>query len=230
MNLNEKIIFITGASLGIGREISYCFAKEKCRLVLTYFEHEKEGEEVREECLKLGASEVLLLKLDLNKEEDIKKVVKYIQNKLGKIFILINNAAVISWKSLEKQSFKEINEQVEINLLGTIKLTKLSVPLIEYGILNMLSVSGLISDNRQIIYSSTKWGLRGFTKALAKEYPALKIYSFVCGGVATRMKNFEGISPEKPAQLILTFFKEDFSLESGSEIDAINYPMFMNND
>jgi short-subunit dehydrogenase len=139
---------------------------------------------------------------------------------------MINNAAVISWKSLEEQSFKKIDEQIGVNLLGTIKLTKCSLPLIEYGLLNMLSVSGLVPNNKQIIYSSTKWGLRGFTKSLAKEYPNLKVYSFVCGGVATRMKNFIGISPKKPANLILNFFKEDFSLESGSEIDAINYPGF----
>jgi short-subunit dehydrogenase len=140
---------------------------------------------------------------------------------------LINNAAVISWNTLEKQSFKEINEQVGVNLLGTIKLTKICIPLIKYGILNMLSVSGIIPDNRQIVYSSTKWGLRGFTKSLSKEYLNLKIYSFVCGGVATRMKNFKGMSPKKPAKLILTFFKKDLHLESGSEIEAINYPEIM---
>ena len=226
MNLNEKVIFITGASLGIGKETAYCFAREKCKLVLTYFKHKREGQKVKAECLNLGASEVLLLKLDLNKERDIKKVVRNIKSKFGRIFLLINNAGVVSWKQLEKQSFKEINEQIGVNLLGTIKLTKLSLPLIEYGVLNMLSVSGIVPNNKQIVYSSTKWGLRGFTKSLSKEYPNLNIYSFVCGGVATRMKNFEGISPKKPAKLILDFFKEDFSLESGSEIDAINYPGF----
>lgn len=230
MDLNEKVVFITGASLWIGKETAYCFAREKCKLILTYFKHKKEGQMVKAECLKLGASEVLLLKLDLNKEVDIKKVVRNIQSKFGRIFLLINNAAVISWKQLEKQSFKEIDEQTGVNLLGTIKLTKLSLPLIEYGILNMLSVSGIVPNNKQIVYSSTKWGLRGFTKALAKEYPNLNIYSFVCGGVATRMKNFNGISPKKPANLILNFFKKDFSLESGSEIDAINYPEFMDNN
>jgi len=224
MNLTGKTIFITGASLGIGREIAYCFAKEKCKLVLTYFKHKKEGQKVKKECLNLGSPEVLLLKLDLNKEEDIKKVVREIKKYFGKIFLLINNAAVISWDTLEKQSFKEIEQQVGVNFLGTIKLTKCSLPLIEYGILNMLSVSGLVPSNKQIIYSSTKWGLRGFTKCLSKEYPNLKVYSFVCGGVATRMKNFKGTPPEKPAKLILTFFKEDFPLESGLEIDAINYP------
>jgi NAD(P)-dependent dehydrogenase (short-subunit alcohol dehydrogenase family) len=89
MNLNEKVIFITGASLGIGKETAYCFAREKCKLVLTYFKHKKEGQMVKAECLNLGASEVLLLKLDLNKEGDIKKVVRKIKSKFGRIFLLI---------------------------------------------------------------------------------------------------------------------------------------------
>jgi len=122
MNLNQKVIFITGASLGIGKETAYCFAREKCKLVLTYFKHKREGQMVKAECLNLGASEVLLLKLDLNKERDIKKVVRNIKSKFGRIFLLINNAAVISWKKLEKQSFKEINEQIGVKASQEIRL------------------------------------------------------------------------------------------------------------
>lgn len=226
MDLHKKVILITGASLGIGKELAFSFAREKCKLILTYFEHESEAIQVKEKCLSLGASDVLLLKMDLSKDEDIKRVVVQSKKSFGKIFLLINNAAVISWKPLKDQSFDEISYQYNVNLIGTIKLTKLIIPLLSYGILNMLSVSGINSDHRQIIYSSAKWGLRGFTKSLAQEYPQLKFYSFVCGGVATRMKNFEGTSPEKPANLILTFFKKDFPLDSGEELDAIKFPSF----
>ncbi|HUV42620.1 MAG TPA: hypothetical protein VMY36_01805 [Patescibacteria group bacterium] len=65
--------------------------------------------------------------------------------------------------------------------------------------------------------------MRGFTQALTKEYPNLKVYNFVSGGVATRMKNFKDIASDKIAQLILDFAKEKDTLKSGSDINARDF-------
>ena len=225
VSLKNKTIFITGASIGIGREDAFKFAREGCKLVLTYFKDRKEAQLVSKKCLELGSPEVLFLHLDIRKDSSITKTAKEIIERFGRISILINNAAVIHWKPLKEQSFKEIDDQLKANLEGLIKITKILIPYIDNMIINMGSAASM-PDNlkkNQSVYGATKWGVRGFTQALTKEYPNLKVYNFVSGGVATRMKNYKGIEPGKIAQLILDFAKEKYTLKSGSDINAKDF-------
>lgn len=225
ISLRNKTIFITGASIGIGREDAFKFAREGCKLALSYFKDEKEAKSVAKKCLDLGSPETLLIHLDIRKDSSITKTVQEIIDRFGRVSILINNAAVIYWKPLEKQSFEEIKNQIKTNLEGLIKITKTLIPYIDNMVINMgsaASMPGNVKTN-QSVYSATKWGVRGFTQALAKEYPNLKIYNFVSGGIATRMKNYKGTEPSKIAQLILDFAKQKYTLKSGSDINARNF-------
>lgn len=225
VSLKNKTIFITGASIGIGREDAFKFAGEGCKLALSYFKDKKEAKSVSKKCLELGSPEVLLLHLDIRKDSSITKTAKEIIERFGRISILINNAAVIHWKPLKEQSFKEINDQIKTNLEGLIKITKALLPHIDSMVISMgsaASMPGNVKTN-QSVYGATKWGVRGFTQALAQEYPDLKVYNFVSGGVATQMKNYKGIEPGKIAQLILDFAREKYTLESGSDINARDF-------
>jgi len=225
VSLKNKTIFITGASIGIGREDAFKFAREGCKLVLTYFRDKKEAQLVSKKCLGLGSPEVLLLPLDIRKDSSITKTVEKIIKRFGRISILINNAAVIYWKPLKEQSFKEIDDQLRTNLEGLIKITKILIPYIDNMIINMGSAASMPGNlkTNQSVYGATKWGVRGFTQALTKEYQNLKFYNFVSGGVATRMKNYKGIAPDKIAQLILDFAKEKYTLKSGLDINARDF-------
>ena len=120
-DLKNKIILITGSSLGIGKETAFKFAKEGCKVIVTYYKDKKEGLDVADECRKLGASDVLVLQLNVADDKSIKDCVKEVIKKFKEIDILINNAGVIVWKTFDKQSFEDIEYQLRINLEGLIK-------------------------------------------------------------------------------------------------------------
>lgn len=122
-SLKGKVVFISGASLGIGTETAYKFAEEECKLAITYFRDKDKVIEVSERCKKLGASDVLVLHLDVTNNESIVKTVQQVVQHYHEISILINNAGVIVWKQLKDQSFGEIESQIRTNLEGLVKLT-----------------------------------------------------------------------------------------------------------
>lgn len=223
ISLKNKVVFITGASIGIGREDAYKFAQKKCKLALSYFKDKKEGQLVKRKCITLGAPEVLLLHLDVTNNKSIKKAIRRIIKHFGIISILINNAGVISWKLAKEQTIKEIEWQMRVNLEGLIKVTVECLSYIQDMIINMGSAASLAGYEKQTVYGAAKWGVRGFTQALAKEMPNIKIYNFISGGVATRMKNFQGIPPEKIAGLIVDFAQKKYTLESGLDINARDF-------
>jgi len=222
-DLKEKVVLITGGSIGIGRETAYKFAVEKCKVVITYYQHKKEALEVVKKCYKLGASDVYITQLDMKKEKDIKRVVKEIVKKFSKIDILVNNAGIVVWKNFESQTFKEIDEQIETNLKGLIKFTKESLPYIKETIINIASMAGLKGYEELTTYCATKFGVRGFTQALAIELKKIKVYNVNPGTTSTRMTGFTGVHPSKVADLIVNICKDKYKLKTGSDFNVRDY-------
>lgn len=222
-SLENRVIFITGASRGIGRECAYEFARQKSVLILTYYKEYREGGLVKRKCVKLGAPKVLLLHLDLTNNSSIKKTLDKIVKHFGEISVLINNSGVIFWKLAKEHTSSEVENQLRVNLEGLIKITIACLPYIQDMIINMGSAASVGGYEKQSVYGASKWGVRGFTQALAKENSALKIYNFISGGVATRMKNFQGIPPKKIASLIKDFAQEKYIIDSGLDINAREY-------
>ena len=138
------------------------------------------------------------------------------------IDILINNAGIASWKSLKEQTDEEIESQIDTNLTGLIKMTKAALPYINKGglIINISSGAGKKAHENLIIYCATKFGVRGFTEALALELPReIKTYSLNPGRTATPMTNFVGNPPSKIADLILKTIYGEIKVNSGEDID-----------
>ncbi|MDO8460482.1 MAG: SDR family NAD(P)-dependent oxidoreductase [Nanoarchaeota archaeon] len=222
-SLKGKVVFITGASLGIGKETAFAFAREGCKLALTYYKDEKEGKEVLAKCKELGAEDVLFVKLNLMEDLSIKEVVKKVVAKYRYIDILINNAGIVVWKKLAEQSFQEIEQQLRINLEGLIKMTRESLPFIHEMVINLASAAGLEGYEEITTYCATKFGVRGFTKACAAEMSNIKSYSINPGVIATRMNDFQGMPPEKVAEVILNVVRGEYILESGDDVNIWDY-------
>ena len=91
--MEKKIIIVTGASRGIGKEIAKTLAKEGHTVIANYNKSEKEAQKLKEE-LKKENKEIEIYKADISKEEEIKKMVEYTIKKYKKIDILINNAGI----------------------------------------------------------------------------------------------------------------------------------------
>ncbi len=214
MEVKNKVVLITGSSLGIGRETAKAFAKEKAKPIITYYKDEKEGKELAE---KLGTK---AYQLNITSIESISSLLKKVKEDFGDIDILINNAGVIYWKPLKETSFKEIEEQIRVNLEGLIKMTKAVLDNFSPEmIINIASGAGKTGYADLTTYCATKFGVRGFSEALSKEVN-IKIRVVNPRSTKTRMTNFKGDPPEKVAGIILKVAKEEIN---EFEVDVWNY-------
>jgi len=216
MDLSNKIILITGSSKGIGEQIAYAYAREKAKVVVTYNSDEEGAHNVGDKCKALGAPDVLVVKLNISDNASIKDAVAKTEEKFGHIDLLINNAGVIGWEKFENETLEEIENQVRTNLEGMIKMTSAAFPQIKEGIINIASRAGHIPYSGRSVYCATKFGVVGFTKSLALEYPDLRIFTVSPGATRTEMWNFqEGTDPAVIADYIVKGWKGEIPLKDG---------------
>jgi len=230
MELKDKVVFITGSSDGIGKLTALNFAKEGANVVVTYNTNKKSGEKVFEECNKLAES--FLVHLNITDDVSIKKAVEETIDKFGAIDILVNNAGVVVWKNFIEQSGEEIENQIDVNLNGLIKMTKAVLPYIQGQddgiVINISSGAGKHGHGGLSVYSATKFAIRGITQSLAEEYSKdlgrkIKFYSVNPRMTATKMTNFQGMPPEKVAEVIVNTAKENLGKNSGDDVDVEDY-------
>jgi len=220
--MKDKVVLITGSSEGIGRATAFQFAEAGCRLVITYRKDRKEALQAADDCRKRGASDILVLQLDISSDKSIRQCVKSVVKKFGHISILINNAGVIRWKPFKSQSFEDLEHQVNVNLLGTMKMTLEALPYVKDMIINIASGAGKMAFADLVPYCATKFGVRGFTQGLALELK-IPVYVVNPGMTATKMTNFKGVKPERVAEVILNTAKGKYEVKSGGDVDVWEY-------
>ncbi|MBN2205536.1 MAG: SDR family NAD(P)-dependent oxidoreductase [Thermoleophilia bacterium] len=223
VDLRGKVVVVTGASLGIGRATAFGFAAEGARLVLSYHEHEGEARAVAEHCGELGAPEVVTAPLDLGDEGSVRAFAATVLERFEGIDILVNNAGIVVWRRFVEQELDEIETQVRVNLLGTLMLTRLLLPGVRDAVIDIASTASLHGSATLAPYGASKWGLRGFTKALAKEHPELRLYNVHPAVTATRMNDFKGMDPARVAEVIVRVARGGIALEPGADVDLRDF-------
>lgn len=218
MNLKDKVVLITGSSIGIGKETALLCAKAGAKVVITYYKDDKEAKRGAEECEKVGAAGVLVLQLNVMDDDSIRSVVKEVTGKFGRIDVLVNNAGVISWKPFAEQAFEEIEKQVRTNLEGLVKMTSAVLPHTKM-IVNIASGAGKTGYADLTTYCATKFGVRGFTQALA-EGVDIPVVCVNPGMTSTRMTNYRGVPPEKVAQVIVDAITGKIQPDEKRDVDV----------
>ena len=172
MKFQGKVAMITGASLGIGRAVALGLSEQGADLVLLDINTEKLLQ-VEEEVKKHG-HKVLAYECDISDEERVYEVVTKAEKQLGKIDILVNNAAL--WRDMvpfEETSSALWKKYIDINIMGVYYCTKAVISgMVKRGhgrIINVASVAGVYGNAMMVHYSTTKGALIAMTKALAKE-------------------------------------------------------------
>ena len=168
--LANKIAIITGGDSGLGRAASIAFTKEGAKLVIVYYNEHKDAEDTKKYIESLGG-ECLLISGDITNHNFCKEIVKKTINKYGKIDILINNAGVqYQQNKLENITDEQFDWTMKVNLYGMFYLTKEVLPYLKSGasIINLSSVTTFYGDPQLIDYVTTKGGIIGFTRALAR--------------------------------------------------------------
>jgi 3-oxoacyl-[acyl-carrier protein] reductase len=161
-----KVAVVTGGSRGIGRAIVQALSHEGAKVVFTYAQNKAMADE-------LAAETVVGLQADVTRFDEARNVIRQVKERFGRIDILINNAGITRDKLLAMMSEKDWDDVIDTNLKGVFNITKpvVSVMLRQRAgtILNITSVSGIVGMPGQVNYSSSKAGMIGFTKALARE-------------------------------------------------------------
>src|SRR3989344_7172528 len=219
MKRNNKTALITGATCGIGLSIARELAKKGYRLALAYRSNKRAAERLAGACARLGAPKVFIVHCDIRNERSIRRAARETVRRFGRISVLINNAGVNVMKPLRMQSFREIDMQLEVNLGGLMKLTKLLLPHIDGTIINIARRGGKIAKPSMTAYCATKFGVRGFTQSLALEEPALRVLSVNPDRVATRMVGFRGRPPRDVARIVADVLDGKRTAASGADID-----------
>jgi 3-oxoacyl-[acyl-carrier protein] reductase len=162
-----KVAIVSGGSRGVGRAIVLALAREGARVAFTYVQNKERAAEVA------NGDTVVAYQADVANLEQAKDLVKQVKERFGRIDLLVNNAGITRDKLLAFMSEKDWDDVIDTNLKGVFNLTKpvLGVMLRQKSgaILNITSVSGIVGMPGQVNYSSSKAGMIGFTKALAKE-------------------------------------------------------------
>ncbi|WP_300032217.1 SDR family oxidoreductase [uncultured Roseobacter sp.] len=173
MQLENKLVLVTGGSDGIGRHICLRLAAAGCRLAILGRNAERLAA-TKAQTLAAGAPQAAGFTCDLTDPAAISAFVTDLTGQMGPPDILINNAGI--WHKtgpLDTISEEMVAATIQTNLTGTIQLTRALLPAMrrqaEAAVLNVISKSGVVAQAGQSVYTATKYGMRGFTDVLKED-------------------------------------------------------------
>lgn len=190
----SEVVIITGASRGIGREIAKRLSMKRLTVIANYNKSEKEAEELKKELEEKGFI-IDIVKADVSKREDAKKLVKFALDKYGRIDILINNAGISEYKLFTDETDEDWDKIINTNLYSVFAMSQEVIQNMIHNkkglIINMSSAWGVVGGSLEAIYSVSKAGVDGLTKALAKELgPSnIRVNSIAPGMIYTKMNS-----------------------------------------
>ena len=218
----KNAVWITGASSGIGKSLSIKFAENNFNVIASARRIKSIQQTITENNF---TSEFIPLQNDVSNYADLTKKINELQENYH-ISCLINNAGITSFKPFVENTKEEIDQIINVNLLGSIYTTQIVLPeMIKNNngtIINILSVAAKTVFTNSSIYASSKAGLDYFAKVLREEVRShhIRILNVFPGATSTEIWPKESLNkfsdkmmkPESLADLIFDVYKTDPSL------------------
>lgn len=189
-----KNIIITGGSRGIGKCLVENFAKEGHNVILNYNKSEKQAKQIKANLEEQGIK-IEIVKADISKREDVKKLIKFATKKMKNIDVLINNAGIAKLQMFQDVTEEDWDEIMNTNLKSiyyTIQEVMTNMINQKSGcIINISSMWGIVGASCEAVYAASKAGMDAITKSLAKEFgPShIRVNSIAPGVINTEMNS-----------------------------------------
>jgi len=186
--LDGRVAVVTGGARGIGASIARLFVAEGATVVIAD-RLESEGKALAAE---LGES-ARFASLDVADEAQWQAVMDLASREFGAVGILVNNAGIVEFGTIEEQSPKEFQHVLDVNLVGPWMGMHAAVPSLRRAgggvVINVSSTAGLMGYSNLGAYVASKWGLRGLTKTAALEFApdGIRVCSIHPGPIRTPM-------------------------------------------
>ncbi|HEY0686427.1 MAG TPA: SDR family oxidoreductase [Steroidobacter sp.] len=168
--LTDKKALITGADSGIGRAVALAFAREGADVVVSYLNEHEDAKETQR-LVESAGRKCLLVPGDIAQAEHCRTLVKKSVEALGRIDILVNNAAhQMTYDALEKIPDEEWDKTLATNLSAMFYITKAAMPHMKPGssIINTASINADVPNPTLLAYATTKGAIQNFTAGLAQ--------------------------------------------------------------
>ncbi len=189
----NKTVLITGAASGIGAATAILFTEKGYNVAMNYNSSAAAANML---CSTLSENgNVMTVKADISKINEVETMVSSVRSKFGKIDILINNAGIAQQKLFNDISQEEWNKMLSVNLTGAYNCTRAVINGMinrKYGaVVNVSSIWGEAGGSCEVHYSAAKAGLIGLTKSLAKEVgpSGIRVNCITPGVIATNMNS-----------------------------------------
>jgi NAD(P)-dependent dehydrogenase (short-subunit alcohol dehydrogenase family) len=162
----SSTVFITGASIGIGKSTAELFQRNGWNVAATMRSPDKAGDWVRPET-------TAVLRLDVTELESIRSAVRDAVMRFGAIDVLVNNAGYGAVGAFEASTPEQVDRQMSTNVTGLMNVTREVLPHFRERragvIVNVASVGGRVAFPLYSLYHATKWAVEGFSESLAYE-------------------------------------------------------------
>jgi NAD(P)-dependent dehydrogenase (short-subunit alcohol dehydrogenase family) len=203
--LHKKVALITGGDSGIGRAVAILFAREGADVAITHLSEEKsDARETIQEIKEEGRAGISIAG-DIQDPGFSRRAVKRTIAKLGKLDILVNNAAYQQHQeTLGDLSEEQWDRTFKTNIYGYFRMAKAALPHLKKGsaIINTGSITGLEGSKHLLDYSATKGAIHAFTKSLAQNLveKGIRVNCVAPGPVWTPLN-----PSDKPAEKVAKF-------------------------
>jgi 3-oxoacyl-[acyl-carrier protein] reductase len=184
-----KVAIVTGAGRGIGRATAQLLLRSGMQVALVA----RSEDELRRAALEAadGNGRALVVPADVSDERQVERAVRHTLEELGRVDILVNNAAIGDWCPVESYSLERWDRLMAVNLRGVFLCARAVIPIMRRQaaghIVNLSSGAGRRGLKNRAAYSASKFGVMGFSEALALEVSefGIKVTAVLPGEVAT---------------------------------------------
>ena len=172
LELTGKVVLVTGAGQGLGREIGLAFAREGARVAFHYRSSGTGAEEAAAEAGRLTGA-ALAVQADVRSDDDVAAAVEAVESQLGPIDVLVNNAAATGAKPFLDTTPDDWAFQVDVTVTGTLRVTQaVARRMVERKsgvIVSLMGDSGRVGESGLSVTATTRATTMALTKSLAKE-------------------------------------------------------------